>query len=92
MLTPALLEGLGGVDIGFLDLEVMLPWPNALSPALLGPFSAHLSSACFTSLGYPEQHPTIPALLMYLYKKIRQIVRVNLIFGCHSKLFRAVHH
>jgi hypothetical protein len=78
MLTPALLEGLGGVDIGFLDLEVMLPLPNALSPALLGPFSAHLSSACFTSLGYPEQHPTIPALLMYLYKKSDKLLEFDI--------------
>lgn len=58
--------GLLGV-IGLLDVEFATPlWPYDLL-LLLGPFSAHITSACFIVAEYLQlQHPTFPALSMYL--------------------------
>jgi hypothetical protein len=56
--------------IGLLDLDDIMPLrpcPSyARSPLLLGPLSAHFTSATFTMLGYLHQHPIFPALSMYL--------------------------
>jgi len=65
--TPWFLLGLTGLR----DLEFVIPpWPYL--PLLLGPFSAHFSSTCFNVFGYLQlQHPTFPALSIYLcHKKI----------------------
>lgn len=55
---------------GLRDLDTMTLLPYLLSPLLLAPLSAHFSSCCFTTDGYPKQHPTFPALCMYLHSNL----------------------
>lgn len=69
LLELAIVGLLGG--IGLLDVDIISLRLQALSPLLLGPISAHLSSACLAVLGQLEkQHPTSPALCMYLMDQL----------------------
>lgn len=67
---------MGLCDLG--EIIVLRPYAPLLPPLLLGPFSAHFSSACFTMRGYLEKHPTFPALCMYLWDN--NIHKINIIF------------